>query len=77
MALIGKIRNNMWFVIILLALGLGGFVFMDISSVGGMGGGGQFSIGAVNGSDIDWVKFQKTKEALNPNTSGDVYSERD
>jgi peptidyl-prolyl cis-trans isomerase D len=77
MALIGKIRNNMWFVIILLALGLGGFVFMDISSVGGMGGGGQFSIGAVNGSDIDWVKFQNTQEALYPNSSGDVYSERD
>ena len=78
MALIGKIRNNMWFVVILLALGLGGFVFMDISSANRLSGrGSQFNVGEVNGNNIDWVVFQNAQEALYPNSTGDVYSERD
>jgi hypothetical protein len=77
MALIGKIRNNMWFVIILLALGLGGFVFMDISSVNSLGGGNQFNVGKVNGTEIDWVEFQKAQEALYSGSTVDVYDQRD
>jgi peptidyl-prolyl cis-trans isomerase D len=77
MALIGKIRNNMWLVIILLALGLGGFVFMDISSVGGMQGNQQFMIGTVNGTDISWLDFQKAQEALYPGSDVDEHSQRD
>jgi len=30
MALIGKIRKNSWLLILMLALGLGGFVAMDM-----------------------------------------------
>lgn len=78
MALIGKIRNNMWLVIILLALGLGGFVFMDISSVGGMGGGAnQFNVGSVNGNDIPWFDFQRAQDALYSGSTADVNSQRD
>lgn len=77
MALIGKIRNNMWLVIILLALGLGGFVFMDISSVGGMSGGNQFELGSVNGKDIDWLNFQRAQEALYPGSDVEVNSQRE
>jgi peptidyl-prolyl cis-trans isomerase D len=78
MALIGKIRNNMWMVIVLLALGLGGFVFMDISSVNSLGGGrNQFTVGSVNGTDIGWQDFQRAQEALYTGSSVDVNSQRD
>lgn len=68
----------MWFVIILLALGLGGFVFMDISSVNNLSGGGnQFNVGSVNGTDIGWMDFQRAQEALYTGSTVDVNNQRD
>jgi peptidyl-prolyl cis-trans isomerase D len=77
MALITKIRNKMWMVIILLALGLGGFVFMDISSVNNLRGNNQFHVGKVNGDEINWLDFQRAQEALYTNSQVDVNSQRD
>lgn len=65
-------------VIILLALGLGGFVFMDISSNNSLRrSGDQFNVGKVNGTEIDWLDFQRAQEALYTNSTVDVNSQRD
>lgn len=76
MALIGKIRKHMWFVIVLLALALAGFIIMDMTSGNN---GGSFSnrttIGEVNGEKIDYMAFQRAEEALYGG-SGDVFGRR-
>ena len=77
MALIGTIRKNSWLLVVMIVLGVGGFVFMDISSVGGPGGGQQFSIGEVDGKPIDWADFQMAEQALYQGQSIDVYNRRD
>ena len=53
MALIGKIRKNSWVVIIMLALGMGGFVVMDMVGAASKSNGNQFTVGSVNGEKID------------------------
>ena len=77
MALIGKIRKNSWILVIMVGLGLGGFIIMDVSSAGGMGGNTTFSVGEVNGTEIDWIEFQKAEEALYQNSGVDVYNRRE
>ncbi len=76
MALIGKIRNNSWIIIVMLALGLGGFIVMDMVSAGAKSGGNQFTIGEVNGEKLDWNEFQRTERILYPNSTGDTYGQR-
>lgn len=76
MALIGKIRNNSWIIIVMLALGLGGFIVMDMVSAGAKSGGNQFTIGEVNGEKLDWNEFQRTERILYPNATGDTYGQR-
>ncbi len=76
MALISKIRKNMWLVIVLLALALAGFIIMDMTSGNNGGGFGQnTSIGEVNGQKIDYMDFQRSEEALYGGT-GDVFTRR-
>ncbi len=77
MALIGTIRKNSWILVVMLGLGLGGFILMDVSSAGGRGGQAQFTLGEVNGEAIDWIEFQKAQEALYTNSSIDAFSQRD
>ncbi len=77
MALIGTIRKNSWILVVMLGLGLGGFIIMDVSSAGGRSGQEQFSVGEVNGEAIDWIEFQKAQEALYTNSSIDAFSQRD
>lgn len=77
MALIGTIRKNSWLLIIMLGLGLGGFIIMDVSSVGGMGGQTSFTVGEVNGEDIDWVDFQRAEDVRYRGSTQDVYTRRD
>lgn len=76
MALISKIRNNSWIIIVMLALGLGGFIVMDMVSAGAKSGGNQFTIGEVNGEILDWNEFQRTERILYPNATGDTYGQR-
>ena len=65
MALIGKIRNNFWFVLLLLGFALAAFVIMDMTSAGNQGGlGPKQIIGEVAGKSIDYVDFQKAEQAL-------------
>lgn len=76
MALIGKIRKNMWLVILLLAIALAGFIIMDMTAASTGGGfGSRTTIGEVNGTKIDYLDFQRTEDALY-NNSGEVYSRR-
>ncbi len=61
MALIGKIRNNSWILIVAIALGLGGFLVMDMVSAGQGPGGGlsQLVVGKVNGEKIRRTDFER------------------
>ena len=45
MALISKIRKHSWLLILMLALGLGGFVAMDMVGAASKASGNQFTIG--------------------------------
>lgn len=78
MALIGKIRNNMWLLVILIGLALAAFVIMDMTSGSGSGvSSDQFEMGEVNGTTIDWNDFRKMEQALYSNNSTDIYNRRD
>ncbi len=73
MALIGKIRKNMWLVVILLALALAGFIIMDMTSGGGSMGNSN-TVGVINGEKVDMMEFQKMEQALYG--GGDSYANR-
>lgn len=78
MALIGKIRKNMWLVIVLLAVALAGFILMDMTSASNRGGGlfnSRDAIGKVDGTKINYNEFQIAEQALYSG-SGDVYGRR-
>ena len=78
MALIGTIRKNSWILIVMIALGLGGFIVMDMTSAGGnMGGAGQFTLGQVDGEDIDYREFQNTQNVLYSGGGASVFDQRD
>ena len=77
MALIGKIRNNMWLMIILIGLALAAFVIMDMTS--GAGGGptvNQFEVGEVDGEKIDWNEFQRMEQVLYSGSDVSIYDRR-
>ncbi|MEM9545629.1 MAG: peptidylprolyl isomerase [Bacteroidota bacterium] len=74
MALIGKIRNNFWFVLLVLGLALAAFVIMDMVNAGNQGGiGPKQIIGEIAGSEIEYQDFQKTEQALFSGSS-DTYA---
>ena len=77
MALIGTIRKNSWILIVMIALGLGGFIVMDMTSAGNMGGGGQFAMGKVNGQEIDYREFQNTQNVLYSGGGASVFEQRE
>ena len=76
MALISEIRKKSWLLIVLLALGLGGFVVMDMVNAGSRASGNDTTIGVVNGQKIDYQEFQKAERILYPNDREDVYGQR-
>ncbi len=76
MALIGTIRKNSWVLIVMVALGMGGFILMDMVGAASKASGNQFVLGSVNGEDIDWNDFQRAERILYPNSTGDTYGQR-
>lgn len=77
MALIGKIRKNMWLLVVPLALGLAGFIMMDMfSGQGSMLGNNQMVMGEVDGNKINWPHFRKVEEVLYGNGGGDIFAQR-
>jgi peptidyl-prolyl cis-trans isomerase D len=73
MALIGRIRKNFWFVLVLIFMALAAFVVMDMVGANQAGGvAGQFNIGEINGEAVDYREFQSIEQALYSG-SGDIY----
>lgn len=74
MALIGTIRKNFWFVLIILGLALAAFILMDMQGSANRGGAAM-NMGEIAGQKIDYRDFSKAETALysgNP----DVFSRR-
>ncbi len=77
MAIIGKIRRNFWFVLILLGLALAAFILMDMTSAGNRGGGAtSLNMGEINGKQIDYRDFQKTEQSYYRSNTSDTYTKR-
>ncbi|MEP6796299.1 MAG: peptidylprolyl isomerase [Saprospiraceae bacterium] len=76
MALISEIRKHSWVLIVLIALGMGGFVLMDMVSKASRASGSSYTVGTVNGQKIEWPDFQRAERILYPNSTGDVYGQR-
>lgn len=71
MALIGTIRKNYWFVLILLGLALLAFILMDVMSNNNRTSVGGDTVGYVAGQKINQLDFNKTQSALFNNSGGD------
>jgi len=67
MALIGKIRQNFWFVLIVLGLALAAFVIMDMTSAN-RGSAMNPTIGTINGTKINAQEFSRTESVLSQNS---------
>ncbi len=78
MALIGTIRKNSWLLVVMIALGLGGFLLMDMMSAGNPGGGSssQFVLGEIAGEKIDRGNFERVYSLVYGSSGGDVYTRR-
>ncbi len=77
MALIGTIRKHSWILIVFIGLGLAGFVIMDMTSSGGGRSGTTFTLGSVDGEDIDYTEFQNTQNVLYSGVTGsNIYDQR-
>ena len=77
MALIGKIRKNFWFVLVLLGMALAAFIMMDMSGSSGPGGAvTDLTMGEVNGQKINYRDFQQTEQAYFRNVQVDPYQKR-
>lgn len=73
MALIGKIRKNFWFVLLLLGLALAAFIVMDMMTASNRGGlGPEQIIGKVAGKKIAYNDFQKAEQSLFSNTGDNL-----
>jgi peptidyl-prolyl cis-trans isomerase D len=78
MALIGKIRQNSWILVVLVGLGLAGFIIMDMTSgQQSIFGSSQMILADVDGDKLDWNKFYNTEQVLYRGATGDVYQRRE
>lgn len=78
MALIGKIRSNSWILIIVIGLGLGGFLLMDMNSAtrGPGNGMSQMIVGKVNGEKIRRTNFENVLATRYNGANTPVYQNR-
>ncbi|RMG79320.1 MAG: hypothetical protein D6714_16640 [Bacteroidetes bacterium] len=71
MALIGKIRKNSWLLVVLIGLGLGGFVIMDMfSGQQSIFGSQQTILGEIEGKKVDINEFNRVESILYSGASG-------
>ncbi len=79
MALIGQIRQKgSWILVVMIALGLGGFIFMDMNAgPTSVFGSAQPTVGKVNGEKLDLNEFNRTENILYQNSAADIYSRRE
>ncbi len=78
MALIGTIRKNTWILVVLIALGMGGFIIQSVvSGSKRYASGGQFTLGKVNGKKIDVREFEQAEGILYKNSNSDnIYANK-
>ncbi|MEZ4985872.1 MAG: SurA N-terminal domain-containing protein [Saprospiraceae bacterium] len=78
MALIGQIRKNSWILIVAIALGLGGFLLMDMVNAnrGPGDGSSQLVVGRVNGEKIRRTDFEREYGLRFSGSSAPVYQNR-
>ena len=77
MALIGKIRKNFWFVLLLLGLALAAFIMMDMTGSSGPGGAvTSMTMGNVDGQKINYQDFSRTEQAYYRNAGTDIFQKR-
>lgn len=74
MALIGRIRNNLWIVIVLVGLAMLGFIFMDMDSGNKLTGGTSSTLGKVDGEKIDYIQFDKQVRLRYNGSTADQYT---
>ncbi len=78
MALISKIRNNSWILIILIGLGMAAFLLMDMfQSDRSIFGSSANSVGNINGKSVSIAEFQQRDQVLYGNSNIDPYVRRD
>lgn len=75
MALIGKIRNNMWLVFVAIALATLSFILMDSQGPGG-GAVNDTTLGVINGTKIDYRDFDRMERVLFTNSAQDPLMRR-
>lgn len=63
--------------IVLLGLGLASFIIMDVTSGNMAGTTTDFSVGKVEGENIDWDEFQNAERILYQGSDQNVYAQRD
>ena len=76
MALIGKIRKNFWFVLILLGLALAAFIIMDMTSAGNRGAQANPMIAKVAGERISYQEFSQSESGLFTGASTNSFENR-
>ena len=77
MALIGTIRKNTWLLVVLIAVGMGGFILQSIvSGSNRYAAGDRTTVGKVNGKKIDYREFQETERVLYGNSTDNVYANK-
>jgi peptidyl-prolyl cis-trans isomerase D len=74
MALIGRIRNNLWMVLILVGLAMAGFIIMDMGSGGGGGNAGNTTMGKIAGEKVDYIDFDNKIRLRYNGASADQYT---
>lgn len=75
MALITQIRKRSSLIIALIALGVFGFILMDIQGNRSIAGNSS-TLGTVAGENIDYNEFQAVEESLFKNSSAEPYARR-
>ncbi|NJL74358.1 MAG: hypothetical protein HC892_04230 [Saprospiraceae bacterium] len=78
MALISRIRNNSWILVVMIALGLGGFIIMDMTSGNQSAFGSDGStLAKIEGRKIGIAEFTKVEQLLYGGGGGNTFSQRD
>ena len=79
MALIGKIRKNSWILVVMIGIGLAGFIVMDMTSSSNLGGGigNQATLGEVDGIKLDRQRFERAYSLVYANSGGNIYNQRE
>ena len=77
MALIGTIRKNTWVLIVVIGLGMFGFILMDMIGQNNNIGGGGTDVGSIEGRTVSIQEFQNKQNAMFSNSGIDGNEQRE